>query len=56
MSTVADVAIAASLILDIIDAYNKNGVDVTIADLEKLVAEREAEKEKLNEALGLDEI
>ena len=56
MSAVADVAIAASLILDIIDAYNKNGVNVTVDDLEKLAAEREAKKAKLNEALGLDEI
>jgi len=56
MSTVADVAIAASIILDIIEAYQKNGVNVTIDDLDKLIAERELEKAKLNEALGLDEI
>ena len=56
MSTVTDIAIAASIILDIIEAFQKRGINVTVANLEEEIKRREAEAEKVTEALGLDDI
>lgn len=56
MSTVTDIAIAASIILDIIEVFQKKGINVTVANLEEEIKKREKAAEELSEALGLNDI
>lgn len=53
MSVIMDVAIATSIVLDVIEAFQKKGITIRVSDLEFEIAKREAEKKELNEKLGI---
>jgi hypothetical protein len=51
MGSLTDAAIAASLLIDLIESLNSKGVVVTVEDLDKELKKREQERKELEQQL-----
>ncbi len=53
MSTVADAAVIAAVILDIISMYRDKGVEVDLESLGEAIEDEKARRDQLKKKLGL---
>jgi len=53
MTVIADAAIVAGLILDIIEMYNDKGIKIDVDTLQERIADEQARRDEINKKLGI---